>query len=762
METITTSPTEISNDDQLVDPTTLKFTRRAINSIEEAYELAKRFEQFSKSRVVKSALIMRKFNDEPPYDSKKLEAAGESWRHNFSSGFMSSLVKRSLPQYMNLIKSLKYLTNSMLRDKSSQGEQKSEHFKRVTTETIRSWNDWPNLTSLVVLENVLFGYSFVGWKNKYDWRPQFFRQDELFLYDDVGQLPKEWPAYVIKNSFLIYELAKYLATPEESKANGWNLENLAKAINSAQPPTNSTTTDSRRYEDLVRESSVGKSFQNGAKVIETYEVFSQEVSGRVSYYMVNARTGDELRTVLDMFDSMEECVSCFALEAGKLQGSKGAGRLLYNIHIAADRARNMACDNFYLSGMVWVKKTSKATNRAGLIANHPFALIPENYEIVEVDLKADYQSFLQLDRHLSTMAELLIGAFMPSQLVTGENSKRTAAETNYIASIETQIKDGLLERFFNQLMDMVFVMQKRLYSAENIAEARNMIFVEKQNPGTRVLSTVFAALKNIFMSTFTSKGVVAREEPKIGDREAVLSCKELLELGLSEQDILTLANTHPRDKAQDVSQQRTAMIDAIVAKYIGNPQVDQIELMKMDISSKLGSDVAERLALDDKDDALEAFQTWRQIVEITSIFAGETVPVLLSDDDLVHLKVMTEKGQKIFENLTPQMLTPETLPVIKSYSIHYDNHLNNALSKGISKEELAPFIQMNELAQTLLKSVPESPLAVQPPTVPTGAEPMLSSPDVETPMIPEDPNAMPTDPMEVLQNKPLSKGPKDI
>ena len=716
-------------ENEIVNPETLKF-RRAVKDAAEAHSIAKRLIEENRERNNKAAAIMRKYNDEQPWNNSKLKAAGESWRHNRSTGFLSSMVKRILPPYVDTIDSARFLTSSALKDNSSpSAQQKSDDFRLQTTNTIRQWDNWHNFKMQAVLENVLFGYATANWSDEHEWRPTFCRGDEALFPDGCPQFAKEVPVWARRQNFLIHELAEKVMDKEHSEQMGWNIDNLVKAINTAQPANRreGTQDNARKFEDQVREGDIGigRSYMQGVQVVLGLHLFIQEATGKVSHYLMEEKTGDELMVRLDRFESMDQCLALLSVDIGngKLHGSKGAGRVLYNTHVGIEQARNLIADNLYLSGLLLLKATQKGKTEASIRVLHPVCIVNENYEVIDQKFQVNAEAFFALDRHMSMVAEMQVGAFMPGQMLDSGGEKRTASEINYTASIEQQIRVGVLTRFYGQFLSIIAQMQKRIYSIDNIKEAKKIFDARKASTMKQMVKKIADFVKKMGGSLV---GVQVIDMESMMNSEGVDACVSLMEKGLTAQEIYTLAQTAPNATTEDMSKQNAALIDAVVARYMGNAGINQIELMKRDIASKLGNSIAEELVIPGEDNTIEIEAVRMQLVEITSILGGEDVPVSPRDADEIHMKVMLEKMNKLLQTLTPAAATDGTVEIAGGMLRHFDAHIQQAAGKGASKEALAEADAFSKGAHQLLDqlgAVAKGAQAQAAAQVPAGAQP---------------------------------------
>lgn len=691
---------------ETVNPETLQFTR-AVKNADQAYEICKRLDYDNRKRNQNAAAIMRKYNDEQPWNPSQLAAAGQSWRKNHSTGFFSGIIKRILPAPAQIIDSARVLTSSCFQSANgvdTENDQKVEDFRVEITKTIRRWNNFNNFKNQIILEDWLMGWGTACYTDPWEWKPRFARTDEALFPDGCPQESHLVPLWKLRQNFLVHELAEKLKNPEDSKDVGWFIDNLVKSINSAMPENRRKTTvnDYRKFEDTVREATIGRSYSEGVKVIEADHLFVKEPTGMVSHFILNSKNGDPLFINLDRFDSMETVLALFSVDIGngKLHGSKGAGRVIYNTSVAAEQSRNLYADNLSLSGMLILRGSTKGQKAVAMTVNHPFCVLGEGFEVVDHKFEVDSEAFMALDRHYTAIAEQQVGAFLPSN--NPDSKEETASAVNYRASIEQQIREGVLVRFYGQFQGLVYQMQKRMCSLDNILEAFKR-FIDEQNKVkmvTRKMVEFYEATASYL--GFKDPKTYKVEPEDYPNKEAIETCLCLLRKGLSCEEIYELAQCPPQEVTQDFQAQNAAAIDAMLARYKGDPDVRQIELKKKDISSKMGNTVADELIIPSEDNTVTAEATRTQIFENMALMQGEHVDISPRDIDLVHMDVIEKKAGQVLSSVTPQSVNKQTLGIMENVLSHFDEHLQAASGKGMKPDALK---QQTIFSQTIHKLI---------------------------------------------------------
>jgi hypothetical protein len=171
------------------------------------------------------------------------------------------------------------------------------------------------------------------------------------------------------------------------------------------------------------------------------------------------------------------------------------------------------------------------------------------------------------------------------------------------------------------------------------------------------------------------------------------------------------------------------MLDLTIQRYAGNPNVNQDELMKLDISRKLGEEIANTLILPkDQVEAIQIEATRQQVIELQSIMAGQEVPVSPRDNDIVHIQTMAQKLFPVISKAPQGSLTPELVQPLTEAIKHFAGHLKQAEAKGTPHKMLAPFYDamheaVKHLSGGIVPKVPDNvapAAAMQPHGAPRG------------------------------------------
>ena len=708
---------DINDTGDVVNDDTLEI-KRTFRNTQQAFSAYRRLKQQNVERNRKNALIQKKLNNEPPYAPKKLESMGQNWRSNRPTGFLSTMVSRIQPPFKQVVESSTYLTFSKYPAQGVDAENKTTIFREEITKCIRAWSGHDDIVAQVVHENTTFGFAALCWDDPRDWKPEFSRQDYTFFSTETPQEVEATPIWARKRRYQIAELLPILEDPETSALAGWHINNLIKAINNATPAgrTLDSDDDARRIEDWTREGSYGASYENDAKYVELGELLIKEPHGKISRYLFDEKSGNEICTQLDRYNRMSDCISLFSVEigSGSLMSSRGAGRDLYNSHIAIDKARNLVQDNVYLKGMLLLKKTAVAKpGIAPLTVMHPVAYVAEGYDVVPQNAPADVDDFLKLDQFISGLAEIQLGTFLPSSALGIQTGDKTASEINRVAAIENQIREGILMRWSKQYSEAVSRMQRGICHPEHIKAASE---IKMQMDIARMTNQDAIWGRKEIIEAFRESEyeipsfVVPFELPSHLDEDAVACCLSMLDRNLPPSDILLMAFSPAQDLMPDNAAQEGAMLDLLIQRYTGNPAINKDELIKLDWSRKLGTEIANQVILPkDQVEAVAIEATRAQIIELQAIIAGQEVPVSPRDNDLVHLETIVAKLMPVIANAPQGALPPEMVSPFAKALEHFVMHINQAEMKGADRKVIAEYKQMVQQAYQHLTAGMQAP-----------------------------------------------------
>lgn len=641
--------------------------RRSVPTAADAANIVKRLIEDNRERNLKNARIMAKYNAEAPYRAGELKAEGLDYQSNFSTKPLSMLIEKIAPRFTKALESCRYLTGSQLPDDVEGASAKTEFFRAEITKVIRAHPSYADDMSNVAQENALFGYCAMVNVDSESWWPTFFRQDEFFVPAGAKHTPDSFQVFAAKQSYLPHNLFEQISGGREAAdLAGWNVDNVVKAINDAAPvSSNGGYDDTRRYEDLVRESSASMSFTQGAKTIEVYHLFAQEVSGEVTHWILDGKTYDELFHVDDEYESMAEAaagVFSFQQANGRLHGSKGVGREVYNMAGVLDRARNAVVDRLHLSGKLVFRGDEKLLKRFRMAVVGGAIVYPSSFEIQQAKIDGNVEPFVELDQYMVNLLDQMVGAATPKEFM-GE--RVTKAAVDLYAAREEERRDSTLDRFLRCFANMMTTVQRRLL-----------------DPDTR--------------------------------DEAAKQLQQKLLTKLTKEELEYLRKQPAISTVSDYTETENQIVAALSTEHAADPLCNQKELRRRKFTALLGADFADAVLLPDNDPTQTAEQARLQLMENALISLGRQVPVSPRDNHQIHLAVLNQEAA----GLAPNVVTDKAArAALAGLVAHATAHIETALQHGAPAKELA---EARKQVDAISKQLAELEAAEQQPPPPAG------------------------------------------
>jgi hypothetical protein len=651
-------------------------------------------------RSTLNSRIASRLNAERPYNPSDLARAQMSWRSNFTTRPLATLLQRAYGRFPRAVADAKYLTSAELPKGTPGGHTKSELFRDRVTRFIRGEPKWKNLIDSLAWEDVCYGYTAAVWLDKAEWLPFALRQDEVFLPVGCGQATEDVPFFAFRQNMLPHAavdlLEKVEAAIESAAAAGlqpaytWYPEVLAAAITDAirddSSATTSTTEDIRRLVDLRRQLANTNTLGSGRKVVPLYHVFAVELTGAVSHYIVDRH----FRLVyewLDEYDSLRRCVTFFAFEHGDatMHGSKGIGRLAYNVAAVQDRSTNDVCDRLHMAGKLFIKspaakhRTFSATMRGG------FCLIDPDFEpIPALKLDAGVEESMVLDGFLEAKLDAMVGTVSPRVL---QGERVTAAAVNLMAGRESDRSDDYLGRWLPQVGELVTEIVRRACLDQEIRDPRAM------------------ALRS-----------------------------DLLGGGLSPDEVAYLATQPAMTTLSGWTGLDRQQVIVACAEGRGNPVYDQRALEQAKLEAQVGPGFAESVLAPTPDPSVLAEQTRLQLMENMVLTQGMPVPVSLRDNHAVHLSGLLQVIQGAIQE---SVRNPGADQILVALTAHARAHLDLAGTDPAVQQFVPVVAELEQAVAQLQQAAAEQ--AVPEPAPEPGTEPTPEGviPAATVPVLPQ-------------------------
>jgi hypothetical protein len=712
---------------------------KPIATAQQAFEVFQRLQRDNQARANRNKLISDQYNGGTPFDQKKLDGNAQGWRANFSTLVLATFVDRVTPRLTDAVHGMKYLTASQLPDSFINATNKTEKFRERTTEQLRSWNGWVDYVEQIATENVLYGYTAGVQMDEFEWRPQTFRQEDTLFDEQAPQLAEKLPVFVVKANYYIHEACAIIEDADSAEKAGYHVENIKAAVEKAAPPYDSFVYNPRQLSDMVREGNLYYSFHRSSKMIETAHIFVKCYDNTVDHWWVNRngskrsnsnrskpmeKSPSQTETVpgeprpmeqdpyeLGYFEAvaeaMDDVITLFSFQAGnnRLFGSKGIGRLLYNISLALEKARMSFIDAMYISGLLVGQAEESIIGRLQPHVRSPFLIIPEGFSLLMQQFRVDINNWLGLDQKLSNTAEIIAGAFLPQQQQISNNGQQvqTATQSSIDVVKEEEVKDGMMNRWWVQFTRGVSSMQRRIYSKTNLRAAMKQRKARLKATDTGK-TIIFSDLYDMMMSVDDDTKKQFEKAPDLGDADqsSVETIIELMDDGLSIQEIIILAHEPATQFTQHAGRDDDMMFLQFYQLAKGNPNFDQSKLDEQAANRMVGFQNAKELFVPQPGQTTDIEAQRNQQMEwATMLGSGIGVQVSQRDPHMQHFQTIVPAVAdhlKIASQMPPVQVPKDLMNACKLGATHAEAHIQAMMQSGANERQLKPqILQMKDL-----------------------------------------------------------------
>lgn len=584
-----------------VDDKTLEPESRVIRSVSQAYEVTQTDITEAQKLIVNAGLITNLLQGARPYNPATLRNLNEGHKTNISTRAYGTELRRAAPRLYMPILTASTLTAAVLPAGWPNASNKVALFRETITTAIRSWrkNDffWRGLGR----EIVNYGYGFACCLDKYDWRPSLFRMDRGFVPRGTEIMEDQMGRFTALIDYKPNELLDLARKGVAAGGGGWNKEAVAAAVQAADLPATDYTLDGlRKWEELIREASWDFSYTKGVRVVKTRHLLVLEATGKVSYYILWADGPSQFQLLmerLDAWDSMNDAVVALVFDYGDgtIQGSWGAGHILYDMAVQLDQLRCDNLDNLKLGNKLKIQVPDpKDINQVKLVVNATAAILSNGQWAQNVGgIAPATESYRVADAEISRWAQEAIGAYLPPVPLT--SSDVTAAHVNAAIQQQQEVEKDVLECWLKQVAVIVQMMTKRL--------------CDKDSPDK-----------------------VAKEV-----RKALLDGRN--GLVLTDEEIDLLVNQSAVQSVTDFTQYAASQKGAFAASVKGDTRFNQTVAARMQAEGVPGGGIrlADEMVVNDGDPTLATVQTRMQLQENASMLLGIAMPVAVTDSHQLHL-----------------------------------------------------------------------------------------------------------------------------
>jgi hypothetical protein len=403
---------------------------------------------------------------------------------------------------------------------------------------------------------------------------------------------------------------------------------------------------------------------------------------------------------------MDDVLTLFSFQAGnnRLFGSKGIGRLLYNISLATEKARMSFIDAMYISGLLIGQAEESIIARLQPHVRSPFMIVPEGFVLLMQQFRVDLNNWLGLDQKLTNTAEIIAGAFLPDQQQIQNNGQmiQTATKESIDAVKEEEVKAGMMNRWWVQFTKGVSSMQRRIYSKTNLRAGlkQRKARLKAADTGKSLIDKdLYRAMMEV--DSTTSDLFVAAPDLDQADAAAVETIISLLDDGLSIQEIIILAHKPATEFQDTAGAQDDMMFLQFYQLAKGNPNFDASKLDEQAANRMIGFKNCKELFVPQPSQTSDIEAQRAQQMEWTTMLGGIGVQVSQRDPHMQHFQTIipaVADHLKIASQMPPVQVPKDLLNACKLGATHAEAHLQAMMQGGANQRQLKPqILQLKDL-----------------------------------------------------------------
>lgn len=632
-------------------------SKYAINNPSQALSVAWRMTDDWKNGITNAAAITAQLNGQRPRDPSVLSNLGRNWLPNINSGILRVEAGKVPARLWQPINTATFLTAAKLPASWPMGLKKTGVFRQRITETIRSWRKWPWFMRQLAREVGFFGFGYAVHFDQYEWKPTFVRQDRGFVPMGFEILEDELPLFMAQYDYQPFDLLELVKDQEEAGVEGgWDKEAVAMAINTAGPKAeDGSATNRRTYEEMIREASIGWTYEKGYNLISTYHIWSTDADGSVSHHVVLAKdlahfgknqSKDQVSIVSDQkflfekrdqFEKMSDVVTImmFDPDDGTVQGSWGAGQMLFDLSIEAEKSVNDWMSSLKQAAKLKTQTSEgKNPDEVRLDVDDAMMLLTNGtYAGNTAAVTTDPKPFQALIEALSQLAREKIGSYIPPIPLQPTDIK--AAQINAKQKEQEEVKQQIFQTWLWQFAGLIENMVKRL--------------CRKDSPN-----------------------------------EDAKELRESLLKVMNEEEIEMLVNQNQIETIFEFTDVARAQRAAFCASKAGNPFYNQKVLEEYQAEAAGGASFMEAVLIPGDDATVEQGARRAQQEEATAMITLQrAVPVLPQDLDWYH---MIELRPILVQHLEAGVFELAFI-MLNHYKAHY---VGAVAKQGIPKDRINP------------------------------------------------------------------------
>jgi hypothetical protein len=418
-----------------------------------------------------NARLKGMFDGNPPFSPAKLRAEAQAWRANVNFLEAKAASSAALVPYYDLFSGAKYY--SRVQCEYYESPEQTEYCSNVITEEfdylLKEYDGFDFNMQWMLGDFMRFGRGYLMWPDESDWRFHCTPQHKVFVSDGSDATPENLELLMVRQSYRVHELYKYIEDRETARTMGWDIDGVVASIVNAMPESYTEPSANYTYE-WVQQRIKDRDLLEGVRcsTVGARHLLVKEFDGKVSHFIVDEPRGPQkanrdaarspvpqnfLYKNIGRFDDFRQIISTFFLETpdGSWNGAQGLGHDLYSMMALKDRLKCATIDlSFMRTGVTLQAKTAAAMQKASLTRFGPVNIIPPDFEVQQAGILGDIQAPLSADRMLDEVIMNNTGVYRQRQ-EKPQGNPRTAREVELQYQTQAVLSNSGVNRFYLQL-----------------------------------------------------------------------------------------------------------------------------------------------------------------------------------------------------------------------------------------------------------------------------------------------------------------------
>lgn len=671
------------------------------NQVRRIYEKAVRDNDL---RSKQNALVKGLVDGNPPYEQKKLDAAGQKYRANFNNGEGEAFLNYAKDAFYDLFSEVPQRAtvtfNPEIPEQVEIGETVSKHFDWLLQQ-----DDTFDFTMQVSQHDmVLYGTGPVVWEDGMDWRPKRASAVNVYLPMRCPANVVEWPWVIIFRKMPVGDLYRFISDEKAATTVGWKPEAVKQAIIRAGDRNDGRGRDWQKWEtwqQAFRDGDLWLSeVGDDVGVVQIlWKEFSVDGSEPKISEMWVAESGvgdkDWLFRKENRYDDMREAICPFFYDRGdgSAHGVRGLGRKMYRMLMTKMRLQNATVDSAFARAAIMIKSLgNQSQNTMSPISLGPYTVLPTGYEVIQGHQAAGLiDAPLAVSRDLDNTLAANLGQYR-QRVDKTEGNPRTAFEIAQNISQSSNLAKTQIARYYEQLDDLYCEMFRRAISKDIPKSTKNK----------------WLQLALEFQAKCEADGVPAE----------FLNCK-----------LFKVRAT--RTVGQGSAVMRIGMLNQILGTLGGMlPEDGKLRLTRDLIAAQAGEAMVQRYLPQPAQRTYEASQKWEAQVENGMLKQGGSVTLTPLQQDVIHLQEHIAFASQAAESIQQGADPSEIWVALNALGQHSAMHMQR-LGQNPQRQREAKAIaqQLQQLARVTdqIRQMAEEKQAKEKPKSPDDPEIQLKA-----------------------------------